>query len=227
MSTKGEQVELTQELVGHPVRLRRERCSPRRRSRTAWTAMGMELTAKARCPGSQRFLAGGDSHRRGVGVLDRSPYLSLPYRTEPAGIRAAPRRKTVIRWWLSLRRRYGFFPGRQRLEALGPFGVVAGVPLAPRSDAQEVLGQADINLAQREPPRALGACNLVARQFGLAPSEFGVRDPRHGSQIPGTAPKCRSKGSAQSSRPGRAARPGRHRLSRYRSGDSRCSTASR
>jgi hypothetical protein len=78
MSTKGEQVELTQEL-GHPAGRRRERCCPRTRSRTAWTAMAMELPAKARSLGSQSLLAEGDPHRRRIAVLDGSRYLSLPY----------------------------------------------------------------------------------------------------------------------------------------------------
>jgi hypothetical protein len=70
--------------------------------------------------------------------------------------------------------------------------MVAGVPLAPRSDAQEVLGQTLIGLAQREPPGAFGSRELSARQFGLAPSEFGIRDPRHGAQVPETTAKMRS-----------------------------------
>ena len=69
-------------------------------------------------------------------------------------------------------------------------------------------------MAQREPPRALSSRKLSARQFGLAPSELGIRDPRHRTLLPGTVTEdAASKGLAQA--PTQARRP----LSRYLSAD--------
>jgi hypothetical protein len=167
----------------------RGRCS--RRSTLAGAASGVcrARTCRPTRRGSVRGPTSGPSitrptRRRHEGAAPRVPRLRALAHGAVTPVRGSAVRRAVrrrSRSFPSLRRRDGLFARRQLLEAPRPLRVVAGVPLAPRSDAEEVLGQTLIGLAQREPPGGFGARKLGACHFGLAPSELGIRDPRHGT----------------------------------------------